>query len=89
MCVCVWGGAFIDRPYEVKEGAETCVSSRRRRFACNRNVDFSARKKRLISMIIPTEILIARSLHKKPDCHIALKGVFLNQRMVQLKRHHC
>jgi hypothetical protein len=44
---CVWevGEAFIDRPYEVEDRTETHVSSRRRRFADNRNDDFSARKK--------------------------------------------
>ena len=58
----------------MEDRIETCVSTRRRRFAYNRNVDFSVRKKRLISVIIPTEILIVRNLHKKPDCHVALKA---------------
>jgi hypothetical protein len=67
------GGAFVDRLYEVENRTETCVSLRRRRFACNQNVDFSARKKRLMSVIKSAEILNVRNLHKKPDYHVALK----------------
>jgi len=77
---CVWeGGAFIDRPYEVEDWTETRVSSRRRHFAGNRNVDFPARKKWLISMIIPAEILNVSNLHKKPDCHVALKDFLISK----------
>lgn len=89
--LCVWGwvgGTFINRPFEVEDRIETCVSTRHRRFACNRNVDFSARKKRLISVIIPAEILIVRNLHKKPDCHVALEA-FLISKYSAAERHNC